>query len=139
MGWDRRRKARGFTLIELLIMCFILGVLASVLMTNFKIAIIKTRAVACKSNLRNIAMSLQMYYNDSDGFYPSSLNYVTPHYMKLLPRCPAAGLDTYSEGYEIREDCKAFTVNCKGSYHIEYGYKADEPYYTSAGGLFPLK
>ncbi|CAN0391541.1 unnamed protein product, partial [Phaeothamnion confervicola] len=50
----------------------------------------------CKSNLKNLATSLEMYSTDNAGHYPrSSLNLLTPNYLKVIPQCPTAQRDTY--------------------------------------------
>lgn len=56
---------------------------------------------ACRSNLKNIATALEMYATDYEGKYPSSLTLLTPNYLRSLPTCPAARVDTYSPTYKL--------------------------------------
>lgn len=133
----RRHRKRGFTLIELLTIIFIIGVLAAIAIPHLRRAVMKTDAVACKSNLRNIATAITVYANDNNSQYPDLLEKITPQYMKSIPSCPGVGTDTYSPGYEVEGDYKSYTLYCRGKNHSDYGYGTDEPYYTSADGLFP--
>jgi len=133
----RRKGRRGFTLIELLTIIFIIGVLAAIAIPHLRRAVIKTDTVACKSNLRNIATALSVYANDNDHLYPDTLDKIMPSYMQTIPCCPSVSKNTYSTGYEADTEYTSFTISCKGKNHSDYGYSTDEPYYTSADGLFP--
>ncbi|MDT8389125.1 MAG: type II secretion system protein [Lentisphaeria bacterium] len=61
---------KNFTLIELLVVIAIIGILASLLLPSLQRAAFSARLVACKSNLRQIAIGLTTYTVDYDGFYP---------------------------------------------------------------------
>ncbi len=67
------RKARGFTLIELLIVVSIIGVLATLLMTNFIGIRQRARDAQRKGDLKQIQSSLELYRADQ-GNYPTSLS-----------------------------------------------------------------
>jgi hypothetical protein len=92
---------------------------------------------ACKSNVKNIATSLEMYSTDNAGHYPQSLSQLTPKYLKVIPQCPTAQRDTYSLHYfraEKPED--AYTVGCGGCYHHAAGVnEPGYPQYSSYSGL----
>ena len=62
-------RGKGFTLIELLVVVAILGILAAVGLTSFISSQIKSRDAQRKSDLRQIASALELYYNDK-GQYP---------------------------------------------------------------------
>lgn len=62
---------KGFTLIELLVVISIIGVLATLISANLNSARSRARDAARKSDLRNIATALRLYYNDT-GSYPNS-------------------------------------------------------------------
>jgi prepilin-type N-terminal cleavage/methylation domain-containing protein/prepilin-type processing-associated H-X9-DG protein len=66
----RNRKFGGFTLIELLVVIAIIAVLASFLLPALSKAKSKGKDVLCKSNLRSMAIGLQMYATDYEAFPP---------------------------------------------------------------------
>ncbi len=59
-----KSRGRGFTLIELLVVIAIIGVLTALLATAFVRARQKARQGECLSNVKNVAMALQMYLSD---------------------------------------------------------------------------
>jgi len=91
-------KKNGFTLIELMIVIAIIAILASVLVPNFAKSKERAQLEACKSNIRQIAVAMEMYAGDNNGFhtpytdyavhYSFSANYLTPDYIKTIPTCP---------------------------------------------------
>lgn len=60
----------GFTLIELLIVVAIIGILATIAMTNFLSAQIRAKAARIKSDLRTLATGLEMYAVDNNVYPP---------------------------------------------------------------------
>jgi prepilin-type N-terminal cleavage/methylation domain-containing protein len=67
---DRTRSTHGFTLVELLTVIAIIAVLAALLFPVFATARGKAREIVCVSNLRQIGLSIKMYTQDYDEFYP---------------------------------------------------------------------
>jgi prepilin-type N-terminal cleavage/methylation domain-containing protein/prepilin-type processing-associated H-X9-DG protein len=66
------RKRRGFTLIELLVVIAIIAILAAMLFPVFARARESARKIQCLSNVKNIAMGIQLYLTDyNDVFFPS--------------------------------------------------------------------
>lgn len=66
----RPRPLGAFTLIELLVVISIIALLIAILLPALSAARRAGKAAACKSNLRQIGLAIQMYANDSDGFLP---------------------------------------------------------------------
>jgi prepilin-type N-terminal cleavage/methylation domain-containing protein/prepilin-type processing-associated H-X9-DG protein len=65
------RTRRGFTLIELLVVIAIIGILAAMVFPVFARARESARKAVCLSNVKNIALAIQMYLADSnDTLYP---------------------------------------------------------------------
>jgi len=60
---------KGFTLVELLVVMAILGVLVTLIGTAFRTAQARGRDVQRKSDLKQIANALELFFNDY-GFYP---------------------------------------------------------------------
>jgi len=63
-------QRKGFTLIELLVVIAIIAILAAMLFPVFARARESARKIQCLSNVKNIAMSIQMYLTDYDRFPP---------------------------------------------------------------------
>mgnify|MGYP001309147609 CR=1 FL=1 len=66
----RMSSAVGFTLIELLVVVAIIGILAAILFPVFAKARENARRASCISNLKQIALSGQLYLQDNDRIYP---------------------------------------------------------------------
>lgn len=64
-------KNRGFTLIELLVVISIIGLLSSVVLASLNTARIKARDSKRLSDMRQIQLVLELYY-DKNGFYPGT-------------------------------------------------------------------
>ncbi len=60
---------KGFTLLELLIVIAIIGVLASIVMASLNSARVKARDSKRLSDIRQIKVALELYY-DVYGYYP---------------------------------------------------------------------
>jgi len=64
------RVGRGFTLVELLVVIAVIAILAALLLPALAKAKDSAKSAACKSNLRQLGLALNMYVNDYDK-YPS--------------------------------------------------------------------
>jgi prepilin-type N-terminal cleavage/methylation domain-containing protein/prepilin-type processing-associated H-X9-DG protein len=67
-----RMRGRGFTLIELLVVIAIIGILAAMLFPVFARAREAARKIQCLSNVKNIALALNMYLTDYDACPPGN-------------------------------------------------------------------
>ncbi len=66
------RRQKGFTLIELLVVIAIIGILAAMVFPVFSRARESARKVVCLSNVKNIALAIQMYLADNnDTLWPT--------------------------------------------------------------------
>ena len=65
-----RGASRGFTLIELLIVMMVIAMLMALLLPALGRAREAARRTECKSNLRQIGMTMSMYAEDHYGVYP---------------------------------------------------------------------
>jgi prepilin-type N-terminal cleavage/methylation domain-containing protein/prepilin-type processing-associated H-X9-DG protein len=68
------RRRAGFTLIELLVVIAIIAILAAMLFPVFARARESARKIQCLSNVKNIAMAVQIYFTDFDRFPPPETN-----------------------------------------------------------------
>ncbi|MCJ7822870.1 MAG: DUF1559 domain-containing protein [Armatimonadetes bacterium] len=64
------KRHRGFTLIELLVVIAIIGILAAMVFPVFARARESARKAVCLSNVKNIALAVQMYLSDYGDVLP---------------------------------------------------------------------
>ncbi|MFB3881942.1 MAG: type II secretion system protein [Armatimonadota bacterium] len=65
-----RTRRSGFTLIELLVVIAIIGILAAMVFPVFARARESARKAVCLSNVKNIALAIQMYLGDNNDTLP---------------------------------------------------------------------
>ncbi|HRY52536.1 MAG TPA: prepilin-type N-terminal cleavage/methylation domain-containing protein [Candidatus Portnoybacteria bacterium] len=96
---------KGFTLIELLVVISIIGILATIVMVSLNTARAKARDARRISDIRQVQLALQMYY-DASGSYPAALSTLTPTYLSAVPLDPD-GTNSYqycvsaTKGYHL--------------------------------------
>ncbi|MGE0492296.1 MAG: DUF3352 domain-containing protein [Vulcanimicrobiota bacterium] len=118
---------------ELMKLAGVAGIGAAILVPNFIKARGQGQSTACKSNLKNIGTACEMYSTDYSGRYPQDLNTLTPNYLRMIPTCPSAGEDTYSQSYQMATDPDMYTFFCSGHHHQEL--PPNRPLYNGMTGL----
>ena len=63
-------RHKGFTLIELLVVIAIIGILAAMVFPVFARARESARKAVCLSNVKNLALAIQMYLSDNNDTFP---------------------------------------------------------------------
>jgi prepilin-type N-terminal cleavage/methylation domain-containing protein len=63
---------RGFTLIELLVVIAVIGLLASIVLVAVNNTRIKARNIRRRSDIKQLQLAVEMYYDDNNGTYPLS-------------------------------------------------------------------
>ncbi len=139
---------KGFTLIELLVVIAIIGLLASIVLVSLNSARAKARDVRRKTDMNQIVLALEMYY-DSYGSYPSTggvywgvcanggsrdtsganayIPGITPDYMSVLPLDPLDNRTSWS-GYIYRSNGTNYKLLCH-SVGPESFPSSSEPFY----------
>lgn len=101
VGFDR--KERGFTLIELLVVIAIIGILSSVVLASLSSARTKARDVRRVSDIRQIQVALELYY-DAKSKYPANLTSLVGSAdgasLSVLPADPSGGAVNATGGYK---------------------------------------
>jgi hypothetical protein len=113
---------------------------AAIAVPNFIRARSSGQLTACKSNLKNLGTACEMYSTDWSGEYPENVGLLTPNYLRVIPECPAAGADTYTDSYSLNPgpdgaEWKYYECYCKGNHHEGVGIPADYPRYNGMEGL----
>jgi len=94
MGFSKR-KSSGFTLIELMIVVAIIGILAAIAIPKFGQMLEKSREGSTKGTLGSLRSSACMYYGDTAGVWPTTLNtfsaYSFSKYMDSISSVKATG------------------------------------------------
>jgi hypothetical protein len=89
----------------------------------------------CAANLKSLGGAAKTYGADHGGSYPSSLKELSPTYLKAVPPCPAAGVDTYSSSYRASSSPARFSLHCSGNHHQKVGVASNQPSFSSDTGL----
>ncbi|OGZ31844.1 MAG: hypothetical protein A2V69_03740 [Candidatus Portnoybacteria bacterium RBG_13_40_8] len=105
-----KKKSKGFTLIELLVVIAIIGILATIVLVSLNTARQKARDSRRISDMRQIALALEMYYDDNAATgYPGTANAAcddwaamvtaleaAPGYMTKVPLDPGGSAQPYA-------------------------------------------
>ena len=88
-----RLKEKGFTLVEIMIVVAIIAILSAIAIPNFMTARSKSRANACRANLRQLESAVEQYAMDNTlaDQASCSMTLIIPTYIKKTPQCQAGG------------------------------------------------
>ena len=112
--FSKSKHKKGFTLIELLVVIAIIGILATIVLVSLNTARQKARDVRRISDLRQISMALEMYYDDNtDTGYPATgwaaldTALETGGYISSVPTDPGTG----NYEYGVAADNQRYVLN----------------------------
>ena len=80
MATNRRA---AFTLIELLIVIAIIAILAALLLSSLQLAKVRAQRVQCLNNIRQLALTLQLYPDDNKSMLPDNGYVLSPNAARL--------------------------------------------------------
>jgi len=116
-------RRRGFTLIELLVVIAIIGILAAMVFPVFARARESARKAVCLSNVKNIALAIQMYLADNnDTLWPREHRAEVIDYFNSLPGPHAA--EHFADDVAAGDDCPIGAV--RGNPYLRVAVMLDE-------------
>ena len=118
-------KEKGFTLVEIMIVVAIIAILSAIAIPNFMTARSKSRANACKANLRQIDAAVEMFAMDTlltDGNTVAMASLI-PTYIKKAPTCQSAGTYGASEAW-----CTGASLVFTGGFAAEFFVVGNTPW-----------
>ena len=101
----RRERSAGFTLIELLVVVAIIGILAGVVVGQYRRSINKAKEAVLKENLFRTRNAINQYFADK-GKYPMDIRtLVDESYLRAMPKDPITdSTDTWISEYSDPAD-----------------------------------
>jgi type II secretion system protein G len=112
------KKTKGFTLIELLVVIAIIGILATIVLVSLNSARQKARDTRRLGDLREVALALEMYYDDNSS-YPSVTGCTSANWTTIstdiengdyMTRVPADPLNSGTNVYMYGGDGSTYTL-----------------------------
>ncbi len=85
------RDSRGFTFVEMLIVVAIIGILATIALPSFQLAVTKAKEAALKENLFILRDVIDQYYADLERYPPALAELVEKRYLRRVPADPITG------------------------------------------------
>ena len=97
-------REKGFTLVEIMIVVAIIAILSAIAIPNFMAARSKSRANACKANLRQIESGVEQWAMDNSKVNGNTCTFsadLVPTYIKKTPQCPSSTSATYEDTADL--------------------------------------
>ncbi len=132
-----RLKAKGFTLIELMIVVAIIGILAAIAIPKFAQMLEKSKEGATKGNLGSIKSAASIYYGDTEGVWPTTLDSHTVYsFSKYLDSIPLVKVTSAfdANGANAKPTGSIVTWTTMGS--VPVGLKTGWLYDSSFGSVY---
>ncbi len=104
------KTKRGFTLIELLVVIAIIGVLASVVLASLNNARQKGRDAKRISDLKNVQLANESYFDDEGGYAPTLQDLKDGGYLPAVPQDPLGSAYHYVAIEDANGNCTSYHV-----------------------------
>jgi len=82
------KQKRGFTLVELLVVIAIIGILSSIVLANLNGSRQAARDVKRISDVKQLQLALELYFDANSGKYPGQLSDLLGTYIGSIPTPP---------------------------------------------------
>jgi len=106
------QRDRGFTLIELLVVIAIIGILSSVVLASLNSARKKGRDARRISDIKQLQLALELYYDNNSSEYPDALASLAPTYISVIPADPQGGAYLYDNLTSANAACSVSGQVC---------------------------
>ncbi len=122
----QKQKNYGFTLVELLVVIAIIGILASLMYVSFVRTKQKGQDASIKSDLRQIALAMEMAYDHNQAYLtseniPASITVDGNEYLRNIPENPQGN------NYDWTNNIENSQTYCAGSdLKLEDYFRCDE-------------
>lgn len=125
-----RTHKKGFTLIELLVVIAIIGILSSIVLASLSSARAKGRDARRLSDIKQIQLALELYYDANSAFPPGTTDVTTgknkfdptllegPGYISKVPTDPSTGASYLYTPYKSSTDSGGTAGAICLSYHL---------------------
>lgn len=128
----KKKHLKGFTLLELMIVIGIIALLATLVIASIQRARERSRFVGCISNMRSLAVAIEIYMTDDPTHEPpDDINKLVPDYTARLPLT----FEGNEYGYLFNLSTNGYTLFCPGVNHMIFSVPADYPRYASDTGV----
>ena len=128
---------KGFTLIELLVVIAIIGILASIVLVSLGGARSKARDARRQSDIRQISIAMEMYYDDSQAYLATStMPTAIGTYLATVPLDPQGGSYEWQPNDGVGDDQKYCTwANLENGEYFAASHKGTKQVATTTGNL----
>ncbi|MFW6107118.1 MAG: FecR domain-containing protein [bacterium] len=124
---DRRERTAGFSLVELIVVLMVIGIAATMAYSALSRSREVSKETLCLNNLKQIAVALNLYYNDHKAYPPENLSESLEQYVggdAEVFICPSdfdPQGDSYSRFYVARTDQSSQDYVCACPRHVDEG------------------